>query len=154
MNSIDEEIAGIDERIARLQGIRRGLLQTRALIQGQEQPASEMAAERRKRTPNIKPLIIDIMIAAAHNGATSASVSAIVNQRAPSVAKNTVRCTLSRLKADGALVFDGERYYESRFASKSKPRPFELNVEGQLEPEPLRRFRTVTAFRGESTRPI
>ena len=128
MKSIDEEIAGIDEQIARSQEIRRGLLQTKALIQGQEQPASEMAAERRKRTPNIKPLIIDIMIAAAHNGATSASVSAIVKERAPSVAKNTVGCTLSRLKADGALVFDGERYYEYRFAPRSKPRPFELKV--------------------------
>jgi hypothetical protein len=128
MKSIDKDIAGIDEQIARLQGIRKRLLQTNALLQGQEQPASAIVAERRKRSPNIKPLIIDIMIAAAHNGATSTYVSAIVKERVPVVAKNTVGCVLSRLKADSALVFDGERYYESRFAPKSKPHPFELKV--------------------------
>jgi hypothetical protein len=118
---IDEEIARLDAQIARLEGMLEELLQAKALIQGQGEPA----AEPRKRSRNIKPLIIDTMIAAAYDGATSADVSAIVREKVPSVAKYTVRCTLSRLKADGALAFDGERYFESRFAPKSERRSFE-----------------------------
>jgi hypothetical protein len=122
---IDEEIARLEAQIARLEGMREGLLQAKALIQGQGQPATEPAPKRRKRSRNIKPLIIDTMIAAAYDGATSADVSAIVREKVPSVAKYTVGCTLSRLKAEGALAFDGERYYESRFAPKSERRSFE-----------------------------
>jgi hypothetical protein len=70
-------------------------------------------------------LIIDTLIAAAYDGATSANVSAIVREKVPSVARYTVGCTLSRLKADGALAFDGGRYHESRFAPKSERRFFE-----------------------------
>jgi hypothetical protein len=90
---IDEEISRIDTQIARLEGRREGLLQAKALIQGQGQPATEPAAERRKRSRNIKPLIIDTIIAAAYDGATSANVSAIVREKVPSVAKYTVGCT-------------------------------------------------------------
>jgi hypothetical protein len=122
-----EEIARLDAQIARLEGMREGLLQAKALIQGQGRPATEPAAERRKRSRNIKPLIIDTMMAAAYDGATSADVSAIVWEKVPSVAKYTVGCTLSRLKADGALAFDGERYYESRLPRKTNDAPLSRN---------------------------
>jgi hypothetical protein len=128
MKPIDEEIARIDEQIARLQGRREGLLQAKALMQGQGQLASEPAAEPRKRSPNIKPLILDIMASAGPEGATSAHVAARVKEAVPSVAKDTVGSTLSRLKADGALAFDGERYYEARSAPKGDPRPFEPKI--------------------------
>jgi hypothetical protein len=128
MKPIDEEIARIDEQIARLQGRREGLLQAKGLMQGQGQAASEPVAEPRKRSPNIKPLILNIMASAGPEGATSALVSARVKEAVPSVAKDTVGSTLSRLKADGALAFDGERYYEARFAPKGDSRPFEPKI--------------------------
>ena len=86
------------------------------------------AEEPRKRSPNIKPMILDLMTAAAGAGATSAHVAALIKERVPTVAKDTVGSTLSRLKADGALVFDGERYYAARFAPKGEQRPFEAKV--------------------------
>ena len=122
---IDEGIARLDARLARLEGMLEQLLQTMALIQGQAQPASEPVPEPRKRSQNIKSLIIDTMIAAGCDGATSANVSATVRKKVPSVVKYTVSCTLSRLKADGALAFDGARYYELRFAPKTERRSFE-----------------------------
>jgi|GEM_PF-2408874 len=128
MKPLDEEIARIEGQIARLQGIREGLLQAKALMQGGAPQSSDSVSEPRKRSPNIKPLILDIMTAAGAEGATSAIVSARVKEAVPSVAKDTVGSTLSRLKADGALAFDGERYYESRFAPKGEHRPFEPKV--------------------------
>ena len=131
MKPIDDEIARIDAEIARLQGRRDGLLQAKALMQGHGQRERELvpaAGELRRRSPNIKPLILDIMIAAGAEGATSAQVSSRVKDAVPTVAKDTVGSILSRLKADGALAFDGERYYEFRSAPKSKSRPFESKI--------------------------
>lgn len=77
----------------------------------------------RTRSPNIKPLVLDIMAKAAEAGATSKEVDEAVRANVPTVAQDTVGSVLSRLKSDGALVYDGERYYEKRFAPA--PRPFE-----------------------------
>ena len=64
------------------------------------------------------------MAQALDKGATSTEVDELVRQKVPSVAKDTVGSVLSRLKGDGALVHDGERYYDKRFAPKPQP-PFE-----------------------------
>jgi hypothetical protein len=53
---------------------------------------------------------------AGFTGATSAEVDEAVRRQVPTVAKDTVGSVLSRLKSDGALTHDGERYYEKRFA--------------------------------------
>jgi hypothetical protein len=126
MKPIDDEITRIDAEIARLEGKREGLLRAKTLIGQKEHVLVPPSGGLRLRTrsPNIKPLILDIMTAVEANGATSAEVSARVKDAVPTVAKDTVGSILSRLKADGALAFDGERYYASRFAQKADPRPF------------------------------
>jgi len=122
MRLIDNEISSLDAEIARLQGKREGLAQAKQLLThgGHEPNEDPDDAPVRKRSPNVKPTILDIMIAAGASGATSAEVSARVKEAVPTVAKDTVGSVLSRLKADSALAFDGERYYESRFAPKKK----------------------------------
>lgn len=111
MRMIDEKLAGIRAEIARLKAQEEVLLELKA--QSGEHPP--MAAAR-KRSPNIKPLVLDLMRIAGTVGATSGEVDHAVRLRVPSVAKDTVGSVLSRLKSDGALVYDGERYYEKRFA--------------------------------------
>jgi hypothetical protein len=66
----------------------------------------------------------------AADGATSADVSNHIRDHVPAVAKDTVGSLLSRLKGDGALVFDGERYYDVKYVPKAGPRPFEPKVVG------------------------
>ena len=65
------------------------------------------------------------MARAVAAGATSAEVMERVKEKVPTVAKDTVGSTLSRLKADGALTYNGERYYDARFAPKAETLPFE-----------------------------
>ena len=110
MRMIDEKLARIRAEIARLKAQEEVLLELKAQSTGDRQPAAA-----RKRSPNIKPLVLDLMSKAGFTGATSAEVDFAVRQRVPTVAKDTVGSILSRLKADGALTYDGERYYEKRF---------------------------------------
>lgn len=111
MRMIDEKLDGIRAEIARLKAQEEVLLELKAQSGGDQPPAAP-----RKRSPNIKPLVLDLMSRAGFTGATSAEVDHAVRQRVPTVAKDTVGSVLSRLKADGALTYDGERYYEKRFA--------------------------------------
>lgn len=77
----------------------------------------------RQRSPNIKPLVLEYMARKAEEGATSREVDEAIRLQVPTVAQDTVGSVLSRLKSDGALVYDGDRYYEKRFAPE--PRPFD-----------------------------
>lgn len=113
---IEAKLAAIREQIATLRAQEKVLADLLAEMKG------EKATVERKRSPNIKPLVLDIMSAAGVTGATSREVDEAVRERVPTVANDTVGSVLSRLKSAGALVFDGERYYEKRF---SPERPFD-----------------------------
>lgn len=125
MKSIEEEIARIDAEIARLRERRAAFVDALAMVSG---VASSPIAPppMRRRAANVKPLILDIMWNAGSGGATSVEVAALVKEKVPAVAKDTVGSVLSRLKADGALIYDGERYYDKRFPPTIKEAsPFE-----------------------------
>jgi hypothetical protein len=113
MKPLDDEIARLEAEIARLQNERSGLLRAKSLLMGDSEAP---VAIGRKRSPNVKPVVLDIMASVGTEGATSAEVEALVRTKVPSVADATVPSVLSRLKSDGALAYVGERYYEKRFA--------------------------------------
>ena len=126
MARVKQQMKPIIEEIERLEA-ERGLMVARydaqldalrALLQKVSGIEPEVK-EVRKRSANIKPLILDIMAQAGFTGATSSEVDMMVRQTAPTVAKDSVGSILSRLKSAGALAHDGERYYEKRYA----PRP-------------------------------
>lgn len=119
MKALDDEVARIDLEIARLQAMREGLIRARALVAGS--PSPPIVAEPRKRAANIKQLVLAVMEASGTTGATSAEVDVRVRESAPTVAKDTVGSVLSRLKADKALSYDGERYYSAKYAPKGNP---------------------------------
>ena len=117
MKPLDDEIARLDAEIVRLQGERAGLMRAKSLLTGDTAPP----AEPRKRAASVKPLVLDIMSSVAVAGATTAEVDAKVRETVPAVAKDTVGSILSRLKSEGALVYEGDRYYEKRFAPERRP---------------------------------
>ena len=78
---------------------------------------------RGRRSPNVKPLVLDILRRVGSGGATTAEVDEQVRASIPSVAKDTVGSVLSRLKSDGALAYVGDRYFERQYAPKSEPSP-------------------------------
>lgn len=118
MQMIEAELARIRAEIQRLHAQEEVLLGLRQKMSG------EPPRPGRKRSPAIKPLVIDIMHEAGFAGATSGEVDQMVRRTVPGVAKDTVGSILSRLKSDGALVYDSDRYYEKQFAPKPSA-PFE-----------------------------
>lgn len=120
MKMIESELARIRSDMERLRAQEEVLLALQAKMTGDPTPPSSP----RKRSPNVKPLVLDIMREAGFTGGTTAEVDEMVRRKVPTVAKDTVGSILSRLKADGALVYDGERYYEKQFAPKPNS-PFE-----------------------------
>lgn len=119
MSIIKSQLEAVRAQIARLQIKEETLLELLRELTGE--PATEPKPARR-RAPNVKPLVLDFMREVGERGATSTEVDDAVRALNPTVAKDTVGSVLSRLKADGALGYDGERYYEKRF---TPPRPFE-----------------------------
>lgn len=118
MQPLDAEITRLDAEIARLQGERAGLLRAKELLTGEETP---IKLEPRKRVTSVKPLVLDIMSDVGAAGATTAEVDDRVRGMVPAVAKDTVGSVLSRLKSEGALVYEGDRYYEKRHAPERRP---------------------------------
>jgi hypothetical protein len=112
MKPLDEEIARLDAEILRLQAERAGLIRAKELLGG----VSAEPAAPRKRASSVKPLVLDYLKAVGVKGATTAEVDATVRMMVPEVAKDTVGSLLSRLKSQGALVYEGDRYYEAKFA--------------------------------------
>lgn len=121
MKIIEGELARIRAEIERLRAQEEVLVALQGRMSGEPTPPP---AARKSRSPSIKPLVIDIMHEAGFTGATTAEVDEIVRRNVPTVAKDTVGSILSRLKADGALIYEGDRYYEKQFAPKP-PAPFE-----------------------------
>jgi hypothetical protein len=110
MKPLDDEIQRLDAEITRLQALREGVIRAKELL-SPGGLAATVDHGPRKRSLNIKPLILDVMLKAEGAGATSAEVLTIVRQTSPNVTRETVGSILSRLKADNALVYDGVRYF-------------------------------------------
>jgi hypothetical protein len=119
MKTINEELDRVRAEIDRLK-LEEGVL-TRLLAKMLGEPTPVAV---RKRATSVKPLVLDIIHKAGDAGMTSADVAILVRDRVPDVAKDTVGSVLSRLKSEGAFVYEGERYYERQYAPKGQ-NPFE-----------------------------
>jgi hypothetical protein len=122
MKIIEAELERVRSEIERLRAQEEVLLGLRQKMSGEPMQADKPL--RKARSGGVKPLVIDIMHEAGFTGATTAEVDEMVRRTVPQVAKDSVGSILSRLKSAGALVYDGERYYEKQFAPKPNS-PFE-----------------------------
>lgn len=114
MRVMEGELARVRAEIARLKIEEETIVKLMAKVSGGGTVSVE--PKIRTRSPAIKPLVLKIMHDAADKGASSAEVDALVREKVPTVANDTVGSVLSRLKSDNALSYVGDRYYEKQFA--------------------------------------
>jgi hypothetical protein len=135
MSTLKEQREMMRVKLAEIRTQMEGLRKQIEILAGQENLLLEMLGEEppkapaaRQRSQPIKPVVLDYMAQVGSAGATSKEVDEAVRSKVPSVAQDTVGSVLSRLKSDGALVYDGERYYEKRFAPPPRENPFDTGL--------------------------
>ncbi len=111
MKMIEAELDRVRAEIERLKVEEALLLKMKSRMSG----STQSRGSSRRRSPSVKPLVLEIMREAGVAGATTTEVDAKVREQVPTVARDTVGSVLSRLKSDGALVYRGERYFEKGF---------------------------------------
>lgn len=125
MSVIKQQLEAVRSQIERLQVKEETLVDLLRELSGEPVPVAQSV---RRRSPAVKPIVLDYMREVAERGATTKEVDEAVRTTIPSVATDTVGSVLSRLKADGALDYDGERYYEKKFAPQPQFRPFDSQL--------------------------
>ena len=110
MATIEKQLAGIRLQIEHLRIEEAAIIRLIETLSGQ--PA--ISAPRR-RIPNVKQFVLQIMESFGASGAASTEVYQIAKKRHSDISRDTVSSVLSRLKAAEALTYDGERYYDARF---------------------------------------
>ena len=98
--AIENQIAGIERAIS--------------LIGGNE-PTSAATA---KRGPSNKAIVLDLLKEVGTTGLNAGTAVSLANNRGVTLDRNSVSSMLSRLKRDGVVVYDGEKYRLKEFAPK------------------------------------
>lgn len=108
--AIENQIAGIERAIS--------------LIGGDE-PAPAASA---KRGPSNKAIVLDLLKEVGTTGLNAGTAVSLANNRGVTLDRNSVSSMLSRLKRDGVVVYDGEKYRLKEFAPKETPEPEQGSV--------------------------
>lgn len=113
--------------------------QTLALMSGSDLPASPSEkVDRETPQRNVKQTVLELVIAAANNGITAAEVVRLAAEQGRALKTASVSSLLSRLKAEGTLMFNGERYFPAQG-------DFERNIEKGSPGSPFRVPLTIAA---------
>ncbi len=85
------------------------------------------APKARAPRANVKRVILELLEAAGGNGVSAATAIEQASARGHELERTSVSSTLSRLKSDGVVVYDGDRYklkqFHSGWASNVHPHP-------------------------------
>lgn len=122
MKVLHDELARLTRQIEELLAEKRALERVLSLMNGDtfKAEALKLAPDLpRKRTPNVKILILELMELAGSAGMTSHDVINAAAERGQELSRDTVSSVLSRLKKDNALKYDGSKYYDARYAPKA-----------------------------------
>lgn len=101
--AIDNQIAGIERAIA---------------LVGDDEP---ILASRKRRT-STKSVVLDLLDDVGAAGISAAIAVDLAERRGITIERASVSSLLSRLKSDGVVVFDGEKYRLPKYASDPDPR--------------------------------
>ena len=90
------------------------------LLGGEGIEPAPAVVETRTRRGDLKNLVLNLYEGAGEVGLNAAGCVAVAKDRGVEVQLSSVSSLLSRLKADGILFYDGERYRLKKYAG---PRP-------------------------------
>jgi len=83
---------------------------------GGEQDAGSVLRSGGKRRSNVKSFIISLLTEAGTTGLNAASAVEMAGRKGVPLERTSASSILSRLKADGAAAYDGDKYRLNEFA--------------------------------------
>lgn len=103
--ALENQIAGIERAIALIDG------------EGDAPKQRQSGARSTKRT------VLDLLQEVGTSGLNATTAVEIAHRRGVTLDRGSVSSLLSRLKKDGVLTYDGDRYRLTRFSGNVKPHP-------------------------------
>lgn len=120
MKAIEEAIARLQaERAAfnsRIDGRIEGLREALHLQNGSPNAPVHTEERIRKRRGNLKETVLSLAQEVADNGMSADECVSLAEGKGINLVRGSVSSLLSRLKADGVLFFDGQRYRLKEYA--------------------------------------
>lgn len=98
-DAIDNQITGLERAIA--------------LVGGEEGTSATASG---KRNSSLKAIVLDLLEEVGTTGLNSISAVTLANNRGMTIDRASVSSLLSRLKKDGVVVYNGDRYRLPKFA--------------------------------------
>lgn len=124
MRAIEDAIARLQaERAAfnsRIDGRIEGLREALQLQHGPQSASVHAEKPTRERRGNLKETVLSLAQEVAGNGMSAEECVILAERKGIKLVRGSVSSLLSRLKADGVLFFDGQRYRLKEYAG---PRP-------------------------------
>lgn len=123
-----------DQLLAEMEALRNKIAGVETAMALLNNETSDMGGQvaAPKRT-NVKGILLDLLREVGTTGLNAATAVEIANRRGTKLDRGTVSSILSRLKRDGTLVYEGERYKLKEFAPRSD-RPQMAVVQGGAPP--------------------
>ena len=120
MKAIEEAIARLQaERAAfnsRIDGRIEGLREALHLQKGLPNAPVHTEERTRERRGNLKETVLNLAQEVADNGMSADECVGLAERKGIKLVRGSVSSLLSRLKADGVLFFDGQRYRLKEYA--------------------------------------
>lgn len=124
MKMLEERRRQIDADINQLMTRRAEIDLMIARSRGEAESAPANEPPRRRR--NVKKTVMDLVEMAGSAGVTAAEVVDRARTIGRELDRGSVSSLLSKFKGQGALTFDGERYYPASKAPPPEPQPFRV----------------------------
>ncbi len=108
-SQLQTELAAVQARLQEVESLMRAM-------SGEATPEPSTAAVGRVRRGDLNNIVLSLYEQAAEAGLSSSECVAMASKAGTPLKATSVSSLLSRLKSDGVLMYDGERYRLKRFA--------------------------------------
>jgi hypothetical protein len=109
-----------DQFLLEIEALRNKIAGVEIAIALLESSESGSSGRNRPDKKSIKVILLDLLQEVGTTGLNAAAAVEIAERRGWRLDRGTVSSLLSRLKRDGAITYDGERYKLAKFATIAK----------------------------------